>query len=107
MSGVSALSGTIGSPHHGPAAAGGGGMGVGDRGVVESPAVVSPPTATAESGEGADYLGARSWHGQGQGQQAQGPGQGQQSPLRRSVFSEDINGSHGGGQGNGEGEGRG
>ncbi|KAK4040743.1 hypothetical protein C8A01DRAFT_45947 [Parachaetomium inaequale] len=79
LSGVSALSGTT-------SATGGGGAGM----VVESPAVVSPPTATAGPGEGADYLSARS---AGQGQQQQGPG----SPLRRSVFSEDISGGEEGG----------
>jgi hypothetical protein len=85
LSGVSALSaGTSGIY-----GLGGGGGGGGDGGVsamvVESPAVVSPPTATAGPGEGADYLSARPLAGQ---QQQQGPG----SPLRRSVFSEDISG---------------
>lgn len=82
LSGVSALSTT--AAYNG----GGGATAAGDQhhhhhghggvGVVESPAVVSPPTATAGPGEGADYLSAR-------------PAQGQQSPLRRSVFQEDIN----------------
>ncbi|KAK4235846.1 hypothetical protein C8A03DRAFT_17452 [Achaetomium macrosporum] len=63
--------------------------------IVESPAVVSPPTAT---GDAPDYLSARSVSGMGSasGQQA--------SPLRRSVFSEDISGSEeDGGQQGGSG----
>ncbi|KAK4158321.1 hypothetical protein C8A00DRAFT_10974 [Chaetomidium leptoderma] len=88
LSGVSALS-----------AAGGGGVGS----IVESPAVVSPPTATAGPGEygGGDYLSARPLLGQQQQQQQQQQQAGQQSPLRRSVFSEDINGigPQGGGPG--------
>ncbi|KAL2136719.1 hypothetical protein VTI74DRAFT_1760 [Chaetomium olivicolor] len=54
--------------------------------VVESPAVVSPPTTTVGPGEGfgGDYLTARPY-----AQGGNGPG----SPLRRSVFSEDIDGN--------------
>ncbi|KAK3307584.1 uncharacterized protein B0T15DRAFT_574343 [Chaetomium strumarium] len=66
--------------------------------IVESPAVVSPPTAT---GDAPDYLSARSVSGIGStfGQQA--------SPLRRSVFSEDISGGEeDGGQQGGRGSGR-
>ncbi|KAL2148552.1 hypothetical protein VTH82DRAFT_2106 [Thermothelomyces myriococcoides] len=55
--------------------------------MVESPAVVSPPTATSGPGEGNDYLGARS-------QQQQG----QSGPLRRSVFSENLDGGNAAGQ---------
>ncbi|KAH6855680.1 hypothetical protein B0I37DRAFT_402400 [Chaetomium sp. MPI-CAGE-AT-0009] len=82
LSGVSAFSSAGTSGIYG--GGGGGDGGVGGAMVVESPAVVSPPTATAGPGEGADYLSARPLAGQGQ----QGPG----SPLRRSVFSEDISG---------------
>jgi hypothetical protein len=70
--------------------------------IVESPAVVSPPTAT---GDAPDYLSARSVSGIGStlGQQAS-------SPLRRSVFSEDISGGeedgvHQGGSGSGRNNG--
>ncbi|AEO60577.1 hypothetical protein MYCTH_2309903 [Thermothelomyces thermophilus ATCC 42464] len=54
--------------------------------VVESPAAVSPPTATAGPGEGGDYLGIRPPTGS---QQQQG-GPGPSSPSRRSVFSENL-----------------
>lgn len=94
MSGVSAL-----STHIGGGGSGGNGEGgqIEDRGVVESPGVVSPPTSppigSSEfegGGAGGDYLSARPVQG-GQQQQGQGPG----SPLRRSVFSEDIDGNGG------------
>lgn len=60
---------------------------------MESPAVVSPPTA-GPVGESADYLSAQPLGQQGQGGQGgQQPPPG--SPLRRSVFverREDMNG---------------
>jgi hypothetical protein len=71
--------------------------GADDRGIVESPAAVSPPTAGPVQG-GGEFLAAagRPLVGQGQGQGQQGMG----SPLRRSVFSEDISdGEHGSGRG--------
>lgn len=94
LSGVSALSGVGGIYGLG---AGGGGAGGDSRAVsavvAESPAVVSPPTATAGPGEGVDYLSARPLQSQGQQQQAQqAQQQGAGSPLRRSVFQEDISG---------------
>ncbi len=67
-----------------------------DRGLVESPAAVSPPTATQEGFAG-DYLNARLLGGQGS----------PASPLRRSVFSEDINGDDVGLGGSGSGSGTG
>lgn len=70
--------------------------GVTDRGLVESPAAVSPPTATQEGFAG-DYLNARLLGGQGS----------PASPLRRSVFSEDINGDDVGLGGSGSGSGSG
>ena len=66
-----------------------GGEPVVDRGIVESPGAVSPPTA---SGEGFEFLGLGA------------AARAQQSPLRRSVFQEDINGDGevgGGGSGSG------
>ncbi|KAL2024610.1 hypothetical protein VTK56DRAFT_7653 [Thermocarpiscus australiensis] len=71
--------------------------------LVESPAVVSPPTAgpAAEEGEGGDSFSARQIAQQRQGQ-GQGQGQGGTHTPRRSVFferREDMNGDgdgHGG-----------
>jgi hypothetical protein len=93
LSGVSALSGVTGAGIYGLGAGGGPGGGGDSRAVstvAESPAVVSPPTATAGPGEGVDYLSARPLQNQAQQQQEQRNGAG--SPLRRSVFSEDISG---------------
>jgi hypothetical protein len=94
LSGVSALSGVTGAGIYGLGAGGGPGGGGDSRAVstvAESPAVVSPPTATAGPGEGVDYLSARPLQNQGQ-QQQQEQRNGAGSPLRRSVFSEDISG---------------
>ncbi|KAL2158621.1 hypothetical protein VTH06DRAFT_4103 [Thermothelomyces fergusii] len=59
--------------------------------MVESPAVMSPPTAIAGLGEVGDYLGVRSAAvaAASQQQQQQG-GAGPLSPTRRSIFSEDL-----------------
>ncbi|KAK4196303.1 hypothetical protein QBC40DRAFT_300413 [Triangularia verruculosa] len=56
--------------------------------LVESPAVVSPPT-TGPMGESPDYLSARPLPGQAQAQQWQAQqAQAANSPLRKSVFTE-------------------
>ncbi|KAK0712214.1 hypothetical protein B0T21DRAFT_297528 [Apiosordaria backusii] len=65
--------------------------------LVESPGVVSPPTA-GPMGESSDYLSARPLPGQAQQWQTQ-QGQTANSPLRKSVFTEskeDMTGPNGG-----------
>ncbi|KAL2196773.1 hypothetical protein P885DRAFT_69259 [Corynascus similis CBS 632.67] len=90
LSSVSALS-SVGGYVIGDGSSNRGGVGG-----LESPAAISPPTATAGPGEGADYLGVRPSGGQTPA-----------SPLRRSIFSENLDGSTAGDGGQQQQQGRG